>query len=166
MSLTEQMVKEYRRRVFGESIPRIRKCLNLLSEVEIWKQPNSEIPAVGNLVLHLCGNARQWMLSGLFNIDDERNRDAEFNSRGGWTKAELHALLDQLENDVDINLECVSEKLLHEIHKVQVFKESGMSIMIHVIEHFSYHTGQISLLTKYYTELDLGYYSGLDLNKK
>ena len=40
-------------------------CLSSLPEEEIWKRPNSHSNSVGNLILHLCGNARQWIISGI-----------------------------------------------------------------------------------------------------
>lgn len=61
----DALLAETRRRLFGESFPRLKKCLEQLSEEEIWHRPNPHSNSVGNLVLHLCGNARQWIASGL-----------------------------------------------------------------------------------------------------
>jgi len=52
------------------------------------------------------------------------------------------------------------------VKSVQVYELTGIGIILHVTEHLSYHTGQIALLTKLITAEDLGFYKGLDLNKK
>ena len=74
-----------------ENSPRIEKCFALLSEKEIWQRPNSESNSIGNLILHLCGNVRQYAISSLGNKPDLRVRDLEFETKNGPTKAELWA---------------------------------------------------------------------------
>lgn len=73
----------------GENIPRIEKCLVLLSEDEVWHKPNTNLNSVGNLLLHLCGNITQYIVSSLGGEPDKRIRDEEFGAKGGYTKAEL-----------------------------------------------------------------------------
>jgi len=55
-------------------------------------------------------------------------------------------------------IESLSETDLNESYKVQVYNENGINILIHVIEHFSYHTGQIALLTKLISDKALNFY--------
>jgi hypothetical protein len=70
--LAAAVVTEVRRRLLAEAVPRLHRCLAMLTEAEIWFRPNAETVSIGNLVLHLCGNARQWILSGLGGLPDQR----------------------------------------------------------------------------------------------
>ena len=157
------LVAEVRRRLFEESMPRLKKCLDQLSEEEIWRRPNEHSNSVGNLILHLNGNIRQWILSGLAGQADVRKRQAEFDERGPIPRA---ALLDRLEKtmeEVAKALEEVQPEDILEYHEVQVYRESGLSILVHVVEHFSYHVGQITYYVKAVKDMDIGYYAGEDL---
>jgi len=165
-TLGKALISETRRRLFDESIPRIRTCLNHLSEEEVWQRPGPTVTSVGNLVLHLCGNARQWICAGLAGAPDNRDRDSEFMRAGGMDKAALIAHLDAAMADVDAALDAIDPGTLLDKRPVQVFEETGVSILVHVIEHFSYHVGQITWHTKAMKEVDTGYYASLDLTKK
>lgn len=163
LTLQQLLIDQVRIRIFNESIPRIKKCLNSLSESEIWYRPNANSNSVGNLVLHLCGNARQWIVAGLGQQADTRDRDYEFSEQGPLPTAQLIALLDQTQTAIEQILSGLSEPDLTQEYPVQVFHESGVSILVHVIEHFSYHTGQITYYVKAQKDLDTGYYANLDL---
>ena len=161
--LGEALLEEAERRIVGESIPRLRVCLDRLNEEEIWRRRNDETPSVGNLVLHLCGNGRQWLRAGLLGERDDRNRDAEFDEPGPIPKDELLRRVDALEETVrGALLETDPADLLRK-RPVQIFDESGVSILVHVIEHFSYHVGQIAREVKAGGGGDLGFYDGLEL---
>jgi len=160
------LIAETKRRLFKDSMPRIRKCLAHLSPEEIWRRPNAEVVSVGNLVLHLCGNVRQNIVAGLGGAPDDRVRDREFAETGPLPAAELLARLDQTMADVDRALDRLDPASLLAIRRVQGFEESAVSILVHVIEHFSYHVGQITYYVKTTKAIDLGYYAGVDLNAK
>ncbi len=160
------LIAETRRRLFKDSMPRIRKCLAQLDEAEIWHRPNAEVVAVGNLVLHLCGNVRQNIVCGLGGAPDDRVRDREFAETGPLPAAELLARLDRVMADVDGALDRLDPASLLEVRRVQGFEESALSILVHVIEHFSYHVGQMTYYVKSKKAVDMGYYAGVDLNAK
>ena len=63
-------------------LPRIVCCLEELSPDQIWWRPHEASNSVGNLVLHLAGNVRQWIISGLGGAPDFRQRDREFSECG------------------------------------------------------------------------------------
>jgi uncharacterized damage-inducible protein DinB len=155
--------KEAERRIIQESVPRIKKCLSLLTADQIWYKANSNSNAIGNLVLHICGNARQWICSGIGDLPDARNRQIEFTSTEPLNADTLSSLLDTLCTDVSEVIEHIRDDEWTKIKKVQVFEETVLSILVHVIEHFSYHTGQITYLTKLLTDRDLKYYGDLNL---
>jgi len=150
----------------NENTPRIEKCLDLLTEKEMWHRPNNNSNSIGNLIIHLCGNISQYIISSLGEKTDKRNRNLEFSTDGGLTKIELIqnlqsvvAKASEIISDIDVNK-------LTKIYSVQGFDLTGIGIIIHVVEHYSYHTGQISFYTKLLKDQDLGYYAGLDLNTK
>lgn len=155
--------KEAERRIIQESVPRIKKCLSLLTIDQIWYKANSNSNSIGNLVLHICGNARQWVCSGIGDLPDTRNRQLEFTSTEALSAETLSSLLDTLCIDVIKVVEGIHDDEWIKIKKVQVFEETVLSILVHVIEHFSYHTGQITYLTKLLTDVDLKYYGDLNL---
>lgn len=160
------LVEECKRRLFEESYPRIQKCIGMLTEEEIWRRPNEELVSVGNLVLHLCGNVRQWICSGLGRQPDERHRAREFSETGPIPTDELLKRLADTVHDAKDVLDGVDTDLLLERRSVQAYEETGLSIIIHVVEHFSYHTGQITYYTKLVKHVDTGYYAGHDLSRR
>lgn len=161
-ALVREIVAEAERRLFDESMARIKRCLGTLSEAEIWRRPNAETVSVGNLVLHLCGNVRQWIISGLGGAPDVRDRPREFSEKG---PIPTDALIEQLESTVEEALEEVHNLSVDDFlgkHTIQGFSEVGIAALIHVIEHFSYHTGQITLATKMMKAIDMKYYPGIE----
>jgi uncharacterized damage-inducible protein DinB len=146
--------------------PRISKCLDLLNEDEVWKSPNTSSNSVGNLVLHLCGNITQYIISGLGGEKDERDREFEFSANGSHSKNELDEKIRTVTaRAVLITANLTAEDLL-KLRILQGNSISGLAAVIHVTEHYSYHTGQIVLLTKLMKDADMGFYSGLDLSLK
>jgi uncharacterized damage-inducible protein DinB len=157
------LIAEVKRRLFDESLPRLQKCLAELSEEEVWQRPNAHSNSVGNLMLHLNGNIRQWILSGLAGEEDIRQRAKEFEEQGPIPKENLRADLEATMKQVEEALDKVRPEDLLEPHDVQVFRESGLSILVHVVEHFSYHVGQITYYVKMVKNIDTNYYGDMDL---
>lgn len=166
MDLGEALIRECRRRLYDESLPRIRKCLAQLSVEEIWARPNEQTVSAGNLVLHLAGNVRQYVIATLGGAPDVRERQAEFDATGPMPTADLLDKLEKTMAEVSQVLDALDPGTLLQTHRVQGFVESGLSILVHVVEHFSYHTGQIAYLVKARKNVDLGFYRGKNLNAK
>ena len=160
--ITQALVAECELRLFDESLPRIRKCLAQLTEEEIWHRPNDETVSVGNLVLHLSGNVRQWILGGLGGAPDTRDRPHEFSEPGPIPTEELIALLDSTMAEARTVIRAVRPEDLLRARPVQRYEETALSILVHVVEHFSYHTGQITYAVKALKALDMGYYPELE----
>ncbi|HZV69870.1 MAG TPA: DinB family protein [Saprospiraceae bacterium] len=157
------LINEVLLRLYDESLPRILKCLDQLDETQIWWRPNETSNSIGNLVLHLCGNVLQWIYTGLEDHEDHRNRQTEFDERGPISKGELISKLTEtmeLVRPVISNL--ATDELLRK-RPVQTFEETGLTILIHVTEHFSYHTGQIAYITKMLNNKPLAFYEGIIL---
>lgn len=162
MEISKEFIKQSIYRI-ELNVPRIRKCLDELSEEEVWQRPNNSSNSVGNLILHLCGNTTQYIISSLGHADDKRKRDEEFAAKGGLTKNDLFDKLSTTVNKAAEVLRNVDEKELLRVRKVQRFDLSGVAIIVHVVEHFSYHSGQIVFWTKFLKDKDMGFYKGMKL---
>lgn len=149
-----------------ENTPKVKKCLDEMSDEEIWKRPNPSCNSVGNMILHLCGNITQYIISSLGGIEDKRERDKEFSAEGGFTKVELFNKLESTVSQAGKIIEKVTPEEMLNKHSVQGFELSTIGIIIHVVEHYSYHTGQVIYWTKLLKDKDLGFNSSIDLNKK
>ena len=162
-TITEELKKEFVRRVQEESLSRILLCLNRLDDEQIWFRPNENTNSVGNLVLHLCGNITQYILTGIGGMTDLRERDLEFSTKSGISATELGKRISEVVGRSVEVIDMVRPDQLRQVRPVQVFQESVLAMMVHVIEHTSYHTGQIAFITKLIKNEDLGFYAGLDL---
>ncbi|MEQ8323227.1 MAG: DinB family protein [Vicingaceae bacterium] len=148
-----------------ENLDRLRICTNILEEDQLWEKPNASLNSAGNLLLHLNGNIQQYLLSGLTASKDARVREEEFNDN---QKIEKEILWEMHCKKVRSSLEVLNnltDDSLKAVYHIQGFELCGIDVLIHVVEHYSYHTGQIALLTKLFTNKDLGFYQGKDLNK-
>ena len=159
-AITQALVAEVNYRLFEECVPRIKNCLDRLTEAQIWWRPNPQSNSIGNLVLHLCGNVRQWIISGVGEQADIRRRPEEFSEQGPVPVPELLRLLNGLEPDVRQVLAKIGPDELLRVKPVQVYEQTVLSMLVHVTEHFSYHTGQIAWITKMLKNEDLGFYAG------
>jgi len=129
-----------------------------LTDEQIWWRPNEESNSIGNLVLHLCGNARQWIVSGVGGAPSTRDRDAEFAQRDVVARDELFTLLRSTIADVDSTLQNLDLAILLDRRTIQTSDVDVLEAIFHVVEHFSMHTGQIIMLTKMMTSADLRFY--------
>ena len=140
---------------------RIETCLNTLNQDQVWARGSDNENAVGNLVLHLCGNVRQWIVSGVGGQPDMRDRDAEFLARGGVSVADLAERLRQTVEEAVAVVSAVPAERFTERIVVQNYPVTVLEAIYHVVEHFSMHTGQIIFATKMLTGSDLGFYRHL-----
>ena len=132
-------------------------CLERLSEEQIWTRGGAHENAVGNLVLHLCGNMKQWILHGVGGVADVRERNAEFETMGGMSRAELIALFTATVDEARAVIGGLSSERLAEIIQPQGRTTSVLGAIYQVVGHVGEHVGQVILLTKQMgrTDLDL-----------
>lgn len=155
--LTELFVAHSRHSLAAHHLPRIVQCLEMLSEKEIWWRPNAASNSVGNLVLHLEGNVRQWIISGLGGAPDRRERDREFAERGPVPRSSLLTGLRKTVAEACHVLEQSSPDTLSRSYRIQGFDVTGLVAIADVIEHFAYHSGQIIFVTKLKHGKNLGF---------
>ncbi len=159
---TEQAV----RHLESDFLPKIEVCLERLSEAHVWWRPNERSNSVGNLLMHLAGNLRQWTVATLGGERDVRQRDLEFSQREPIPKQELLQRLRETVAEAAAVIRRLGEKELLDRYHVQIYEVSGLQAVFHVVEHFSYHTGQIILVTKQLENVDLAFYGDLESKKK
>lgn len=140
---------------------RIDNCLGRLTDEQVWARGAENENAVGNLVLHLCGNVRQWIVSGIGGQPDVRRRDAEFAARGDVAVADLAAHQRGVVEEAVTVIETLPSNRLAEPLTVQGYNLTVLEAIYSVVEHFSGHTGQIIYATKMLTGEDLGFYNHL-----
>lgn len=141
-----------------EYLPKIERSLEQLSDEQVWWRANENSNSIGNLILHISGNARQWIVSGLGAEPDKRQRDAEFAERRIVPRDELLAHLRKAISDIDRTLESFDAERLLEQFQIQGTTTTGLAAILHVTEHFSMHTGQIILLAKMLADVDFVFY--------
>jgi uncharacterized damage-inducible protein DinB len=140
---------------------RIESCVTKLSPDQVWARQGSNQNAVGNLLLHLAGNVRQWIVCAVGGAPDERDRDSEFSALAGISGPKL---LDRLRTTVEEAIKVISglpPKRLSERVSVQGYDVTVLEAVYHVVEHFSQHTGQIIFATKLLTGEGLDFYRHL-----
>jgi uncharacterized damage-inducible protein DinB len=140
-------------------MPKLLHCVEQMRDEDLWWRPNEVSNSVGNLILHLCGNLRQWIVSSIGGIEFQRDRNAEFTARGPIAKTELVANLKQVVDDVDKVLAALTTERLMARFKVQKYEVSTLQAVYHVVEHFGYHLGQILYIYKMRTGTDPRFYN-------
>lgn len=167
MELSEKLIIEIKKNSIyriEENLRMIFICFDKITEKELWNQPSKEGIAIGNQVIHIVGNMTQYLVSTLGQKNYNRQRDKEFEINRGICKSSLINELSYTIKESIITINKLSLENLLKKRKVQVYYLSGIGCLIHAVEHFSYHTGQIALLTKNITNNELGFYDGIDLN--
>lgn len=159
--LQRQVKREFRRRLIEEQLPRITRCAELLGNERVWQRPSPNTNSVANLILHLCGNTTQWIMAEFTERRDERQRDAEFAAREGLGVDELCRRLADVYHTACDTVDGVTTPQLLAPRTIQGYAETGLSAILHVLEHTSGHAGQIYSWTKQVTELDLKFYDHL-----
>lgn len=157
-SLLRQAVVDYCATKLNDSLRQIDKCLHLLSVEQIWHRPNEVSNSIGVLVLHLTGNVREWINKTLGGDEFERNRPAEFAQREPIPTERIFRELTAAVNRACDVIRSLSIGQLTQTVQVQGYTVSGAGSVIHVVEHFSLHTGQIVYATKLLINQDLSLY--------
>jgi len=162
MPSPEQIFLEFSARKLEQLAGRIEDCLGRLSYEQVWARGGDQENAVGNLVLHLCGNLRQWIGSGVAGKPDIRIREREFSARGDIRPEELRERLSGAVAEAVAAIGELPPARLTDSVRVQNYELTVLEAIYHVVEHFAQHTGQILFATKQMTGQDLGYYRHLD----
>jgi uncharacterized damage-inducible protein DinB len=148
MDIASEFLAQSRRYLASEYPTKILRCLDVLPPDAIWRRDDDASNSIGNLLLHLSGNIRQWIVSGVGGAPDARHRQAEFDAREGDDGATLMARLLDTIREADAVLATLDAGRLAERRSIQGRDVTVLDAVYHVVEHFSMHTGQIILLAK------------------
>lgn len=127
---------------------KLRKAVEALPDDAVWWRPNPHANSVGNLLLHLTGNIRQWIVGGVGRLPNARDRAGEFAAQSGGSAAELLAGLESALDEVDVVLAGLTSRDLLEHRDIQGRQITVLEAVFHVVEHFSLHLGQIIYIAK------------------
>ena len=157
----EAVFLDFSVRKLEELCGRIHVCLGKIPADKVWLRGGENQNAIGNLVLHLSGNVRQWILHGVFGEPDVRDRNSEFDARGGQGAEELSQLLRSTVDAACARIRTMPQEKLADRILPQGYDVTKLEAIYHVVEHFAGHAYQIILLTKMFTGEDLGFYAHL-----
>lgn len=135
---------------FSNALAQIEHCVQQLNDEQIWWRPSPELNSIGNLLCHLAGNLRQWVIAGLGGGPDVRNRPGEFAERGPLP---LSAVWPPLQNTVQeaqtvlSDIQSEPERLIRR-YRIQGFEVSGWDVVVHTVTHFRGHTQEITGLSR------------------
>jgi uncharacterized damage-inducible protein DinB len=161
-SMVTTFLRATREMLLAQSWPRLRTCVESLTDEQIWWRPNPSSNSVGNLVLHLNGNVTQWIIGSFTRVDEHRDRPAEFSRTEGISRDELIATLAATMERVSDVLNQITEADLLAPFDIQGYHTTGLEAIYHVAEHFALHYGQIAYITKMLADRDLGFYRELN----
>ena len=148
MSFEQEFIERSRHYLAREYPLKIQRCLAVLPDDALWTRADAGSNSIGNLLLHLSGNVRQWIVSSVGGGEDHRHRAAEFAATEGGDGEALFAQLRTTLDEADAVLAALSPDDLAGRRIIQSRDVSVFEAVYHVVEHFSMHTGQIVLLTK------------------
>lgn len=150
-----------RHKLLEQYWPRLRACVESLSDEQVWWRPNESSNSIGNLALHLNGNVGQWLVASFNRLEDRRDRPAEFNAQGGISAAALLAKLGTTMEQASEVLSRLTEADLLAPFDIQGYHVTGLDAVYQVVEHFGLHYGQILYITKMLRGEDLAFYRNL-----
>ena len=155
-----------RRKLLEQYWPRLRKCVESLTDEQLWWRPNSASNSVGNLLLHLNGNVRQWLVTSFNRQEDRRDRPSEFDAPESLPVSVLLERLDATMQEASEVLARLTEADLLAPYEIQGYHIRGLDAVYQVVEHFGLHYGQIVYITKNLVGEDLGFYSELKITRR
>ena len=157
-NLDRLFVERARDYLANEYPAKLRITIAALPHDKLWWRPNESSNSVGNLLLHLNGNLRQWIVAGVGGETFERHRAAEFAAREGAPAPALLVALEATLADVDRILSQLTADRLAERCAIQGRDLTVLDAVFHVTEHFAYHLGQIILVAKMFAPGGVHFY--------
>ncbi len=152
-----------RNKLLKQYWPRLRSSVEPLTDEQVWWRPNPACNSVGNLLLHLNGNVRQWLIASFSGLEDGRNRPAEFNERRRIAGKLLVQQLDATMQEAATVLDRLTARDLAATYQIQGYTVCGLDAVYQVVEHFGMHYGQVLYINKTLRGEDLGFHRELNL---
>lgn len=148
IDLAREFIARSRFYLNDEYRTKIRRAVKAIPADAIWRRANDQSNSVGNLLLHLAGNVRQWVVSGVGGVPDTRDRAGEFGARKGPGADELLARLEAVLSEADAVIARLTPDDLVQRRSIQERDVSVMAAVYSAVQHFSTHLGQIIMMAK------------------
>lgn len=132
----------------SDSAEKIEHCVAQLSDDQLWWRPDEGMNSIANLILHLCGNVRQWVIAGVRGEPDRRNRPQEFAQRERISRIELLAMLGELKTEVRETLGGMHSEDFMQRRNIQSYDVSCLEAIVASVAHFRGHTQEIIHMTR------------------
>jgi hypothetical protein len=132
----------------SEGLSKIEHCLNQLTDEQVWWRPRPEMNSIANLLLHLAGNLRQWIVSGVGGAADVRHRPGEFADRSAAPKSEVLAKLRGVIHECGAVLARLSPDDLVGHTRIQGYDLTRTGAVLHAVPHFRGHVQEIIHMTR------------------
>jgi uncharacterized damage-inducible protein DinB len=150
--MAKLFIAESRKFLNSDYLPKIERCLEALSDEDVWWRPGEGSNSVGNLLLHLEGSTRTWIMSVAGGSHIERDRQQEFDEREQIPRAELITRLKRTLAEADEVLAHLDTGALPERRRTPWEEVTVLWAVYHAVEHFAMHAGQIIMLAKMRSE--------------
>ena len=144
----QEFISRSRYHLIEDFLPKIDRCLERLTDEQIWWRPNEKSNSIGNLILHLSGSLNHYLNFDIGGIEYSRDRPAEFAERRPISRAGLLATFNEMVAKAEKTFDGVGAERLSspspepKMHTLLV--EDLLSICVHI----SNHAGQIVWITK------------------
>jgi hypothetical protein len=136
------------RNTLAEGMRKIEHCVGQLNDQQLWWRPRPEMNSITNLMLHLSGNLRQWIVSGVGGAKDVRNRPLEFSDRSNLPKSEVIGILKATVTDSDAALARLKADQLVSPRRIQGYDTNVIAAIMDTIPHFRGHVQEIIHITR------------------
>ena len=146
-TLAQAVISEARHRL-TEGFKKIQHCVDQLTQEQVWWRPHESMNSIANVLLHLCGNLEQWLINGIGELPDNRDRPAEFADRSETSKEELLRQLEETLQRVDETLASVSAESLLAPRRIQGFDLTVLGAIFDAVPHFSGHVQETIYVTR------------------
>ena len=153
--IAKLFIAESRKFLSSDYLPKIERCLEVLSDEDVWWRADEGSNSIGNLLLHLDGSTRTWIMSVAGGSQVERDRQQEFDEREQLPRAELLARLKGTLAEADEVLARLDTGALPERRQTPWEEVTVLWAVYHAVEHFAMHAGQIIMLAKMRSEGNL-----------
>lgn len=145
-SLSREFTRELGE-LLEQGLAKMHHCLNQLDDAQLWCRPAGSPHSIGNLLLHVTGNLRQWGWISLTEEPDRRDRAAEFDSPPVDRSIAWEPLV-QLVADCRERWATLSSAELLEQKSIQGFDVTVAQALLHTATHLVGHAHQVVLLTR------------------
>ena len=149
--IAPQLAHEFNRQacfLLTQSMRKLEHCLGQIDLEQCWWRPADGLNSIGNLLLHINGNLRQWAIVGLTDAVDQRDRRSEFETQRRETVEELLQLTRTTVKEAQDVIQTIDSESLTQTIEIQGFRISTLQAILHTTTHFQGHTHQIILLTR------------------